>query len=120
MTQKFRTWHGRCCGAGLIPGLGTAAHCGHGQKQTKGIPSCDHVRHETMSGGESHASDEGLFLAVHLFCPEPVVCGGPQGQYCIPAAAATRAKAVAAPDPLTHCAGPGIEPQPPQRPKWLQ
>ena len=24
-----------CFGAGLIPGLGTSAHCGHGQKKKK-------------------------------------------------------------------------------------
>ena len=49
---------------------------------------------------------------VSFFMAAPEAYGSSQTRDCIHATAGTYATAVAMPDPLTHCAWPGIEPVP--------
>ena len=51
---------------------------------------------------------------------ESMAYGSSRARDGIPAVAATCAIAVGMPDPLTHCARPGIKPEAPQQPEPLQ
>ena len=60
------------------------------------------------------------FLFLFNFMAAPVAYGSSQARDQILATAVTYAATVATPDPLTYCAGSGIEPAPPQQPKPLK
>lgn len=66
----------------------------------------------SLSQKNEHLKNVFIHLFIHSFLASPTA----YGSFCIQATTVTYAAAVATQDPLIHCAGPRIEPQPLQQP----